>query len=106
MRYKLKYTDENEALTDLMDKGIIQDRRYEDEDGNVVLKRTPYTDITEAVVYIGKLVDEPATFDEDGEVLTDATYLEGWHVDVMTNKEVTFDNVIEPKRQSINLHKI
>ena len=91
MRYKLKYKEEKEALNDLMDKGIIQDKKSEDDDGNVVVTRTPYTDITEAVVYIGKLVDKPATFDEDGEVLTDATYLEGWHVDVMTNKEVTFE---------------
>ena len=97
MEYKLKYKEEKEALNDLMDKGIIQDRRYEDEEGNVVVTRTPYTDITEAVVYIGKLVDEPATFDEDGEILTDATYLEGWHVDVMTKQDVTFDNVIEPE---------
>src|SRR6056297_1874324 len=97
MEYKLKYKEEKEALNDLMDKGIIQDRRYEDDDGNIVVTRTPYTDITEAVVYLGKIVDEPATFDEQGEVLTDATYLNGWHVDVMTNKEVTFDNVIEPE---------
>ena len=90
MEYKLKYTDENEALTDLMDKGIIQDRKYEDEEGNIVVRRTPYTDITEAVVYIGKLVDQPATFDEEGEVLTDATFLEGYHVDVMLNEAVDF----------------
>src|SRR6056297_473676 len=97
MRYKLKYTDENEALTDLMDKGVIQDRKYEDEDGNVVLKRTPYTDITEAVVYLGKIVDEPATFDEEGEVLTDATFLDGYHVDVMLNEVVDFGtNEINP----------
>jgi len=97
MRYKLKYKEEKEALTDLMDKGIIQDRRYEDDDGNIVVTRTPYTDITEAVVYLGKIVDEPATFDDEGEVLTDATYLDGWHVDVMTNVEVTFENVTNPK---------
>src|SRR6056297_1061147 len=90
MEYKLKYKDENEALTDLMDKGIIQDRKYEDEEGNIVVRRTPYTDITEAVVYIGKLVDQPATFDEEGEVLTDATFLEGYHVDVMLNEAVDF----------------
>ena len=101
MRYKLKYTDENEALTDLMDKGVIQDRKYEDEDGNVVLKRTPYTDITEAVVYLGKIVDEPATFDEEGEVLTDATFLDGYHVDVMLNEVVDFGtNEINPNSPS------
>ncbi len=97
MEYKLKYKDENEALTDLMDKGIIQEKRYEDDEGNIVVRRTPYTDITEAVVYLGQIVDQPATFDEQGEVLTDATYLDGWHVDVMTNVEVTFENAIDPK---------
>ncbi len=97
MEYKLKYKDENEALNDLMDKGVIQDRKYEDDEGNIVVRRAPYTDITEAVVYIGKLVDQPATFDKDGEVLTDATYLDGWHVDVMTKEVVTFENAIEPK---------
>ncbi len=97
MEYKLKYKEEKEALNDLMDKGIIQDRRYEDDDGNIVVRRTPYTDITEAVVYLGKIVDEPATFDDEGEVLTDATYLDGWHVDVMTKVNVEFENAIEPK---------
>ncbi len=97
MEYKLKYKEEKEALNDLMDKGIIQDRRYEDDDGNIVVTRTPYTDITEAVVYLGKIVDEPATFDENGEVLTEATYKNGWHVDVMTKKDIKFDNTIEPK---------
>ncbi len=101
MEYKLKYTDENEALTDLMDKGIIQDRRYEDEEGNIVVRRTPYTDITEAVVYIGKIVDVPATFDEEGEVLTDATFLDGYHVDVMLNEVVDFGtNEINPTSPS------
>jgi len=101
MRYKLKYKEEKEALTDLMDKGVIQDRKYEDEDGNVVLKRTPYTDITEAVVYLGKIVDEPATFDEEGEVLTDATFLDGYHVDVMLNEVVDFGtNEINPTSPS------
>ena len=97
MEYKLKYKEEKEALLDLMDKGIIEDRKYEDENGELILKRTPYTDITEAVVYLGKLVDEPATFDENGEVLTEATYLNGWHVDVMTKKEIKLDNTVEPK---------
>ncbi len=97
MEYKLKYKEEKEALLDLMDKGIIEDRKYEDENGKLILKRTPYTDITEAVVYLGKLVDEPATFDENGEVLTEATYLNGWHVDVMTKKEIKLDNTVEPK---------
>ena len=101
MEYKLKYKDENEALTDLKDKGIIQDRKYEDEDGNIVVRRTPYTDITEAVVYLGQIVDQPATFDDEGEVLTDATFLDGYHVDVMLNEVVDFNtNEINPNSPS------
>jgi hypothetical protein len=30
------------------------------------------------------------------EVITPATYLEGWHVDIMTDLEIVFDNEIKP----------
>lgn len=75
--YKLRYNNESESLDDLIAKEVINEDKF-------------YTDITEAVVYIGKIVDVPATFDEEGEVLTDATFLEGYHVDVMLNEAVDF----------------
>lgn len=32
---------------------------------------------------IGPIIDKPATFDEAGELVTEATYLEGWHVNMV-----------------------
>ena len=93
--YKLKYNNKQEALQDLMAKGVIVERLSYNEDEDLELRKTPYTDITEAVVYIGKIVDVPATFDQEGEVLTDATFLDGYHVDVMLNEVVDFgDNEV------------
>jgi len=88
--YKLKYNNKQEALQDLMAKSVIVERLSYNEDEELELRQTPYTDITEAVVYIGNIVDVPATFNEDGEVLTDATFLDGYHVDVMLNEAVDF----------------
>jgi hypothetical protein len=88
--YKLKYQDKQEALQDLMAKGVIIEKLSYNEDEELELRQTPYTSITEAVVYIGNIVDVPATFDEEGEVLTDATFLDGYHVDVMLNEAVDF----------------
>jgi len=88
--YKLKYNNKQEALQDLMAKGVIVEKLSYNEDEELELRETPYTSITEAVVYIGNIVDVPATFDKEGEVLTDATFVDGYHVDVMLNKEVDF----------------
>jgi hypothetical protein len=88
--YKLRYNNKQEALQDLMAKGVIVESLSYNKDEELELRETPYTDITEAVVYIGKIIDVPSTFDEEGEVLTDATFVDGYHVDVMLNKEVDF----------------
>ena len=89
-KYKLKYNDKQEALQDLMSKGIIVEKLSYNDNDELELRKTPYTNITQAVVYIGKIVNVPAIFDEEGEVLTDATFLEGYHVDVMLNEVVDF----------------
>ena len=80
--YKLKYENEAEAIADLTAKGVLT------EDG--------WGEQTHAIVYIGKIVDTPATFNEDGEVETEATYLDGYHVDIMTSADIAFTNAIEP----------
>jgi len=49
-----------------------------DEEGN-----TSYTDAVAAVVDLGKLVKTPATFDEDGNELTPATYASKISVDIL-----------------------
>ena len=90
MIYKLKYNNEAESISDLLLKGVLINTT--DLQGNEVVS---YAQSTHAVVHIGLIVDTPAVF-EDMEVITPATYLDGWHVDVMTDLEIDFDNAIEP----------
>jgi sulfur carrier protein ThiS len=80
--YKLKYNDEAEAIADLTAKGVIT------EDG--------YAPETVAVVYIGQIVDHPSTLTEEGEIDTEATFIEGYHVDIMTSATIEFDNEEHP----------
>ena len=79
--YQLKYTDKQAAIFDLMDKGVLQSKEaYEDEP----LRVTPNTEITKAVVWVGQIVDVPATEE------TEATFIDGYHVDVMLTETRDF----------------
>jgi len=77
MIFKLNYPDKQTAIADLIDKKII------DSDFN-------YLKGTQAVVEIGKVVRIPATFDENGELLTEPIYYDGYAYDVMSDEEVDF----------------
>ena len=86
--YKLKYPDKETAIADLIAKGVYM----ETEEG------LHYEQGTHAVVDIGKVIDQEATFDEQGNMLTEPTYVEGYHFDIMIEKEVDFGtNEIIPK---------
>jgi hypothetical protein len=87
---KLIYTDHDTAITDLLAKGILINTT--DKDGNEI---NTYAQTTQAVVYIGKIVDTPAVV-EDMEVITPATFIDGYHVDVMTDLEIEFENAVIP----------
>jgi len=90
MIYKLKYNNEAESISDLLLKGVLINTT--DLQGNEVVS---YAQSTHAVVHIGLIVDTPAVV-VDMEVITPATYLDGWHVDIMTDLEIVFDNEIKP----------
>tara|TARA_R100000951_G_scaffold16397_1_gene12875 strand:+ start:477 stop:818 length:342 start_codon:yes stop_codon:yes gene_type:complete len=99
MIYQFKYTDKAEAITHLKSVGVLKDvttynttTNDEGEDITIEVVNTQYTAITEAVVYIGLIVDQQGTYDVDGNELTPPTFLDGYHVDVMTNKIVNFGN--------------
>ncbi len=77
MIYKLKYTDKAEAVTHFQEVGLIDEQEQ-------------YTAITEAIVYIGLIVDQQGTYDADGNELTPPTFLNGYHVDVMVNTSIDF----------------
>jgi hypothetical protein len=87
---KLIYTDHDSAIADLLAKGVLINTT--DLNGNGI---NTYAQSTHAVVYIGQIVNTPAVV-EDMKVIKEATYLEGYHVDVMTDLDIEFDNEIKP----------
>lgn len=90
MIHKLIYQDQDTAIADLLQKGVLINTT--DVQGNEVVS---YAQTTHAVVHIGLIVDTPAVV-ENLEVITPATYLDGWHVDIMTDATIDFDNEIKP----------
>ena len=85
--YKLKYTDKETAIADLIAKGVFQEI-----DGEML-----YADGIDAVVEVGLVINEEATFDEQGNILTEPTYRDGYHYDIMSEIEIDFgENEIFP----------
>jgi hypothetical protein len=90
--YKLVYTDKETAIADLLQKGAYLE--IENEDNETVLS---YAEGVHAIVELGLIVLENGTYDEEGNELTAPIYAEGYHYDVLTDNEIPFENVIEPK---------
>jgi hypothetical protein len=82
--YKLKYTDKETAIADLIAKGVI------DTDLN-------YLQSTHAVVWIDKIVIEDSQYDEEGNIIEEPVFAEGYHVDIMVEREIDFGDIaVEP----------
>jgi hypothetical protein len=81
--YKLKYTTKAAAEKNLKAKGVYVETTF-----NEVTSLTYGTGI-HAVVEIGQIVLTPAVI-EDMQVITDATYLDGYHFDVMSEQSISF----------------
>ena len=77
---KLKYTDREIAIADFLSKGV-----YQEIDGEL-----SYGNGIDAVVEVGLIIDQEATFDEQGNMLTEPTYREGYHFDIMTDNVIDF----------------
>jgi hypothetical protein len=77
--YKLQYTDKDTGYADLLSKGT-----YEVIEGEQV-----YRNGTQAIVYIGQIVEIPATYDEENE-LTPPVYYTGVFFDLMSTEEYDF----------------
>ena len=78
--YKLKYPDRETAIADLIAKGV-----FKEIEGELI-----YGEGIHAVVEIGLIIDQEATFDEQGNLLTEPTYREGYHFDIMSEIEIDF----------------
>ena len=84
---KLKYTDKETGIADLIAKGVFQEI-----EGEMI-----YADGIDAVVEVGLIIDQEATFDEQGNLLTEPTYRDGYHFDIMTDNVIDFgENEIFP----------
>ena len=78
--YKLKYTDKETGIANLIAKGVFQEI-----EGEIL-----YADGIDAVVEVGLVIDQEATFDEQGNILTEPTYRDGYHFDIMSEIEIDF----------------
>lgn len=74
--YKLKYSNKETAISDLIAKGVIDINENN-------------TATTQSVVEIGLIVDTPAVI-VDNEIITPATYIDGYHFDIMVNNAIDF----------------
>ena len=83
--YKLKYEDYQKAILDLISKGVYKSSKLD------------YNDHIQAVVLIGKIELTEGKYDEQDRVLTEPTYEDGYFIDVMSSREIEFDNIVTPK---------
>ena len=78
--YKLKYTDRKTAISDLITKGVYIETEEGMSFGNGI----------HAIVEIGHIIDKEPIFDADFNIIQEATYLDGYHFDVMSEQEIYF----------------
>jgi hypothetical protein len=109
--YKLKYTNKETAIKDLLKKGVYVETTFND-----VTSLTYGTGI-HAVVEIGQIVLEDGTYDEglnEGlnevlKVIKEPIYADGYHYDVMCEQDIDFgSNAIEvnnPKHEFAGYNK-
>jgi hypothetical protein len=82
--YKLHYSDKAEGDADLLAKGTYE---IVTEEG---VAQDVYINGTQSIVYIGQIVEIPATYDKDGKELTPPVYYSGVFYDLMTTEEIDF----------------
>ena len=78
--YKTVFDTEQQGKDYLLSIGVLIET-----DGEIVFAKD-----TAAVVYIGKVVKIPATYDKDGNIITPAVYYPGFAIDVMSSLNLDF----------------
>ena len=81
--YKLKYINKETAIADLIAKGVYN------ED-------LSYCKGVHAVVEIGKIILTDGTYDEEGNIITEPIYADGYHFDLMCEQEINFESITTP----------
>ena len=78
--YQTNFPTEQQGKDYLLNLGVIIE-----VDGEIVFAKN-----TAAVVYIGKVVKIPATYDDEGNILTPAVFWDGYAIDVMSSEILDF----------------
>ena len=78
--YKTNFSTEQEGKDYLLSIGVLVET-----DSEIVFAKD-----TAAVVYIGKVVKIPATYDADGNIITPAVYYDNFAIDVMSSLNLDF----------------
>ena len=79
--YRVEYTSKEEFLSDMVARGILE----VNAEGEYI--KTPKCEVMVDGISI---VETPATFDEEGEVLTEAVISSGYHSDLLLNEVEDF----------------
>ena len=87
---KLKYTDKETAIADLLAKKVYVE--VENLNKEITLA---YGQGIQAIVELGLIVLENGVYDEEFNVIKEPVYADGYHYDVMSEKEIKFTNAIE-----------
>ena len=93
--YKAVFDTEQQGKDYLLNIGVLIEQ---DSDEGVEIVFAP---TTAAVVYIGKVVKIPATYDKEGNIITPAVFYDGYAIDVMSSKKLDFKEfAVYPKDKS------
>ncbi len=85
IHYKLKYTDKETAIADFIDRGYI----IETDIGE------SWREDIQGIVDVARIPISKATFDDEGQILTEATFKEGYHYDVYsTRDDLEFSGIV------------
>ena len=78
--YKTNFETKEQGTEYLLNIGVLVE-----QDEEIVFAKD-----TAAVVYIGKVVKIPATYDKEGNIITPAVFYPGYAIDVMSSKKLDF----------------
>jgi hypothetical protein len=84
---KLQYPNKETAIADLIAKGVY----IETEEG------LSYGQGIQAIVEIGLIVEIEGTYDDEGNVITEPIYYDGFFYDVMSEQKIEFESEIFPE---------
>ncbi len=87
---KLKYTDKETAIADLLAKKVYVEVENINKEINL-----SYGQGIQAIVEIGLIVLENGIYDEEFNIIKEPVYSDGYHYDIMSEKEIKFTNAIE-----------